>query len=82
MNAQSYQKLGYLFFLDSFIAKPLCDIILTFAASLYNAPGHHYIAISFTMINLESLFCGAIIIVIAKVMYIGYKLQEEQQLVI
>ena len=81
-NAKYYQKLGYVFFYDSLIAKPICQALLTIAATLSNPPGQQQIMITFGMINLESIFCGAIIIVITRVMYMGNKLQEEQRLVI
>ena len=64
------------------MAKPLCQALLTIAATLSNPPGQKQIIITFGMINLESLFCGAIIIVIARVMYLGNTLQEEQRLII
>lgn len=81
-NAKYYQRLGYIFFYNSLLANPLCQALLTAAATLSNAPGQKQITITFGMINLESLFCGAIVIVIARVMYMGNKLQEEQRLVI
>ena len=81
-NAKYYEKLGYLFFYDSLLAKPLYQALLTIAATLSNPPGQREIAFSFTMINLWSIFCGIIVIVIARVMYYGNKLQEEQRLVI
>ena len=81
-NAKYYQRLGYIFFFNSLIANPLCQALLTAAATLSNPPGQKQISITVGMINLESLFCGAIIIIIARVMYMGNKLQEEQRLVI
>jgi hypothetical protein len=81
-NAKYYQRLGYIFFFNSLFANPLCQALLTAAATLSNPPGQKQITITFGMINLESLFCGAIIIIIARVMYMGNKLQEEQRLVI
>ncbi len=81
-NAKYYQRLGYIFFFNSLIANPLCQALLTAAATLSNPPGQKQITITFGMINLESLFCGAIIIIVARVMYMGNKLQEEQGLVI
>ena len=81
-NAIYYKYLGHLFFFDALLAKPICQALLTMSATLSNALGHREIQVSFTNLNLESLFCGAIIIVIARVMHIGSKIQEEQQLVI
>lgn len=81
-NAKYYQRLGYIFFFNSLLANPLCQALLTAAATLSNPPGQKQITITFGMINLESLFCGVIIIIIARVMYMGNKLQEEQRLVI
>ena len=81
-NARHYQQLGYIFIFDSLLAKPISQAVLTIAATLSNPPGQRQMMVSIGMINLESLFCGAIIIVIARVMYLGNKLQEEQRLVI
>jgi len=81
-NAKRYQQLGYIFLYDSLLAKPICQALLTIAATLSNPPGQKQIMITFGMINVESLFCGAIIVIVARVMYLGHNLQEEQKFVI
>jgi hypothetical protein len=71
-NARHYTYLGWLFFLDALIAKPL---------STY-PPGHRWIQIGYGTPTLGVLFCGVLVIVISWVMVEGYKLQEEQKLVV
>lgn len=81
-NTVYFKYLGYLFFIDGLITKPIANSLQSLALTLNNPKGYRIISITFSMINLETIFCGAIIIVIAKVMDIGYKMQEEQRLVI
>lgn len=78
-NAKSYKTLGYIFLLDSLIAKPISGMLMVLCATLSNPPGHRYITIIFALPNLEALFVGFIIILMAKVMLIGHQLQEEQK---
>ena len=81
-NARYYQILGYIFFLDALITRPLSGAILSIASTLSNPPGQRVISIGITSINLQSLFCGMIIIVIARVMYLASQIEEDQKLVI
>ncbi len=81
-NVQTYQVLGWLFFLDGLLAKPISEMLMILTATLSNPVGHRYISLSFGTPNLESLFCGVLIIVISWVMREGYKLQEDQELTI
>ena len=81
-NAKSYQQLGWLFFLQGFIAKPISELLLVLAATYGNAPGHRYLSLGFGTPNFEVLFCGTLIIVISWVMREATKLQHEQRLTI
>lgn len=73
-NAKSYQKLGWLFFLSALLIQPLCGLGMTLAATLSNPPGHRYITLSFGAPNLETIFCGIILIIISWVMIEGHRL--------
>lgn len=81
-NARHYKYLGWLFFLDAIIAKPLSGMLMVLAVTLTHPPGHHWIQIGYGTPSLEALFCGVLVIVISWVMVEGYKLQEEQKFVI
>lgn len=78
-NALLYKYLGWLFFFDALLAKPLSETLSVLLATLQNSPGHRYIAIMFSTPNLEALFCGIIMIVISWVMLEASKLHDEQQ---
>ena len=79
INANHFRRLGWLFFLDALIAKPLSNLLMVLAATLANPPGHRYIAISFGAPNIEALFCGLLVIVISWIMLEASKLHDEQQ---
>ena len=81
-NAQRYKHLGYLFFLAGFLTQPLSAMLQTLAITLTYPPGHHWIQIGFGTPTFESLFCGVLVLVISWVMVEGYKLQEEQKLIV
>ena len=81
-NAKYYQFIGYMFLLDSLITRPISGALLSIAATLSNPIGHRVITLSITNINLQSLFCGIILIIISRVMYLASQIQEEQQLTI
>jgi hypothetical protein len=81
-NARHYKYLGWLFFLDAIITKPLSDMLMILAVTLMNPPGHRFISVSFGTVNIEALFCGLLILVISWVMLEGYKLQEEQKYIV
>lgn len=81
-NATFYKYLGWLFFMDALVAKPLSQLFLVLGATLCNEPGHRYITLSFGTPNLEALFCGLLIIMISWIMAEAAKLQEEQEYII
>lgn len=81
-NARHYKYLGWIFFSDALILKPLSDMLMVLGVTLSNPPGHRYITIGYGNPNVEELFCGVLVIVISWVMVEGYKLQEEQKFVI
>lgn len=81
-NANHYQALGWLFFLDALIAKPLANLLIVLAATYANPVGHRYLVLSFGMLNIESLFCGALVIVISWVMREASILQDDQKFTI
>ena len=82
VNARYYQILGYMFFLDALITRPLSGAILSIASTLSNPPGQRVVSIGISSVNLQSLFCGMILIVIARVMYLASQVEEEQKLTI
>jgi uncharacterized membrane protein len=81
-NAHRYRYLGWLFFLDALVAKPLSGMLLVLAVTLSNPPGHRFISVSFGLPNVEAIFCGILVIVISWVMIEASKLQEEQALTV
>lgn len=81
-NARHYTYLGWLFFLDALLAKPLSGMLMVLAVTLTYPPGHRWIQIGYGTPTLGVLFCGVLVIVISWVMVEGYKLQEEQKLVV
>lgn len=81
-NARSYRLIGWCFFLNALIVKPLSDMLMVLSVTLLNPPGHRYISLSFGTPNMENLFYGTILIVISWVMLEATKLREEQDYVI
>ncbi len=81
-NTDTYKKLGYLFFLHAFITQPFCDTLMTLAATFSNAPGHRYLTLGFGTPNLETIFCGILVLIISWVMAEAQKLQDDQQFII
>lgn len=81
-NAMKFRFLGLLFFVNGFITQPLSILLMTLAVTLSNPPGHRYISLTFGTLNLESLFCGAIVLVISWVMLEASKLYSEQKFTI
>ena len=81
-NACSFKKLGWLFIAQACIAKPLSDMLFVGAATLSNPPGHRYISFGFGTPNIESVFCGIMMIVISWVMLEASKLHDEQSFTI
>lgn len=82
VNAVYYRYLGWLFFLDALLAKPVSDSLMVLAATLSNKPGHRYLTLSFGTPNMEALFCGVLVIVISWVMLEASKLHYEQKFTI
>lgn len=81
-NIKWYRYLGWLFFLDGFITQPLNNLLMIGGATLLNPPGHRYISLTFGTFNLEALFCGLLVLVISWIMAEGYRLQEDQKLIV
>lgn len=81
-NARHYKYLGWLFFLDALIAKSLGNMLMVLAVTLSNPPGHRYITLGFGTPNIETLFCGVLVIVISWVMMEASKLHDEQKFTI
>lgn len=81
-NAKIYGILGYLCLLSALLFQPLCDVLYSLAISINYPAGHRYIAFGFRNTNLTTIICGAFLIIIAHVMRIGHKINEEQELTI
>ena len=81
-NARSYKQLGWVFITQACIAKPLSDMLIVGAVTLSNPPGHRYINFEFGTPNIESVFCGVMMIVISWVMLEASKLHDEQSFTI
>lgn len=78
-NARSYRLIGWLFIADALLFQPLSGSLMSIAVSFSNPVGQRYISLSFWSNNIETLFCGAVVIVISWVMLEASKLHEEQQ---
>jgi hypothetical protein len=81
-NAHYFKKIGFLFFLDAFITKPLSTMLMIVAITLRNAPGHRYISLSFGTTNAQAILCGIVVIIVSCVMLQASRLHEEQQLTV
>ncbi len=81
-NAIQYKYLGWLFFLNALMAKPLGNALMVMATTLSNPPGERYISIFFGAPSLEGIFGGSILIVISWVMFEASKLQDESKFII
>jgi hypothetical protein len=81
-NAEKYKHIGGLFLIDAFLTGPLSQMLNVLAVTLSNPPGHRYITLTFGTPNIETIFCGILILCISWIMAEGYKLQEEQSLTI
>jgi hypothetical protein len=81
-NAKHFNTLGWLFFLDALLAKPISGGLMVTAITLTNPPGHRYITLGFGTPNLQAVFCGVLVIVISWVMMEASKLRDEQRFVI
>ena len=81
-NATCYKYLGWLFFLNALLAKPLSDLFMVLTVTLSNPPGHRYLTLAFGTPNIEALFCGMLFIVISWIMLEASKLHDEQKFTI
>lgn len=81
-NIKLYRYLGWLFFLDGLITKPLSNLVMVAGATLSNPPGHRYITVAFGTLNLEGLFYGLLVLIISWIMAEGYRLQEDQRFIV
>jgi hypothetical protein len=82
INAQYYKKLGILFFIDALLAKPISDLLLTWAVTCNNPSGMKLISIGFGTDNRATLISGLLISTISCVMYEASKLEQEQKFTI
>jgi hypothetical protein len=81
-NTQIYKKIGWLAFLNGLFFIPLAQSLMVLAATLSSPPGHRYITLNFGTPNVESIFCGLLLVVISLVMQEAQGLQEENQLTV
>lgn len=81
-NARHYRLIGWCFFFNALLIKPLSGMLMVLSVTLLNPPGHRYISLEFGTPNMENLFYGTILIVISWVMLEATKLREEQDYVI
>ena len=78
-NARYFRLIGWMFILDGILVKSLVDGLMTIAVSLNNPPGERYITLQFDSLNVESIFCGAVVIIVSWVMLEASKIHEEHQ---
>ena len=81
-NAKNYGKLGLLLFLDALLTTPLSQMLMTLGVTISNPPGHRFVSLSFGTLNLEILFCGALVMVISWVMMEGSRINEDNRLTV
>lgn len=81
-NARIYSRLGWLCIISALLVQPLTDSIFSMAATINNPPGQRIIAFGFTNTNSTAIVCGIFLIIVARVMVIGHRINEEQQLTI
>ncbi|TNF70208.1 MAG: DUF2975 domain-containing protein [Gammaproteobacteria bacterium] len=80
-NVLCYRKLCYTLFawvIGGLIYDPLMSLVLTFN----NPPGHRVISISFGSSDIVALIAGAIVLIIAHIMYQAHQISNENQLTI
>lgn len=82
INSRYYKYIGWAFFLDALIAKPIDGGLMSVATTLSNPVGERLFTITFDTLNLEAIFYGLIMIVIAQVMLEAAKIKEEQQYIV
>lgn len=78
-NATLYRSLGILYFIDALLITSLSHSLMVLAVTFTNPEGHRYLTVSFGTPNLSSLFYGAVVIVVSKVMFEASKLHDEQK---
>lgn len=78
-NATLYRSLGVLYFIDALLITSLSHSLMVLAVTFNNPEGHRYLTVSFGTPNLSSLFYGAVVIVVSKVMFEASKLHDEQK---
>lgn len=81
-NAILYRKLGFLYLIDALFIKSFSQMLMIFAVTMSNPPGHRYLSISFGSPNLSSLFYGTLVIVVSWIMLEASRLHEEHKFVI
>ena len=82
MNALLYRKLGLLYLMDALFIKSFSQTLMILAVTMTNPPGHRYLSIAFGTPNLSSLFYGALVIIVSKVMLEASKLHDEHKFTI
>jgi hypothetical protein len=81
INVNYIKKIGYILFIFQLLS-PITNGLLTGVLTWHNPPGHRYIAISLSGINIAMLLTASLIILISWIMSEGCRLREEQQLTI
>lgn len=82
-NAKHYRHLGWLFFLEALLTKPISEGLMVTAATMTQPIGTpRYFTIGIGTPNLETIFCGILIIIISWVMIEASKLNDEQKFTI
>ena len=75
-NTQLYKKLGFSVFYW-IIAGVLYNAVMTVVLSFNNPPGQRILSVSFTGVDLLSLFVGFLIVMVSWVMQEAYKIRDE-----
>lgn len=81
-NSQRFSQLGWLFFLDALLVKPLSTMTNVLAVTLSNPPGHRYLVLRLGTPSITNILCGVVIILISWVMVEAQKNHDDQQLTI
>ena len=81
-NALHYRNLASLFFFNALLVQPLSYLLMVLSMTLSNPPGQRYISVNFGIPNLESLFFGAILVLLSWVMVEASRLHDEQLLTV
>ena len=81
-NAKHYKHLGWLFFFDALLVKPISDLLMALAVTFSNPPGHRCLSLGFGAPSIAAIFGGILVIVISWVMIEGSKLHDDQKFTI